>query len=72
MERSPFPEKLVSWTDIAKGAGEVALQTIVRFVRHVTTEPTDAHSEHFKKDKDEQLSFVYECDGGDLPREDGL
>lgn len=48
MEKAIYPEKLVNWFDIARGAGEVAVQTIVRFVRHVNTEPRPSHSEHYR------------------------
>jgi hypothetical protein len=45
-----FPDKLIQWSDIARGVGEVALQTVRNFFNHVNTEPTDAHSNHFKND----------------------
>jgi hypothetical protein len=42
MERVPFPDKLVTWFDLAKGIGEVVVESIFRMPRQLAS-----HGEHF-------------------------
>lgn len=73
MERQIMPEKLVSWVDIARGVGEVALQTVRRMLeRHHET--PQHRPEHYRLvlDQPKPNVFVYSCDGGDYPRQDQL
>lgn len=41
-----FPERLVGWTDIARGVGEVALSTLRNALKRHSSEPT--LSDHFQ------------------------
>lgn len=45
MEKNPLPERVITWMDVARGLGEVALQTFHRFFDHMRYETP---SEHFR------------------------
>ena len=34
MERIPFPEKIIKWSDIARGIGQVVVEEAVHFLLH--------------------------------------
>lgn len=43
-----MPEKLVSWLDIARGVGQVAMQTLAGLVKQVAHEPKPYESDHYQ------------------------
>ena len=43
-----WPERMVSWSDIARGLGQVALETIKNAAKHIITEPQPYHSDHYR------------------------
>jgi len=44
-----LPEKLVTWWDIAKGVGEVALEFLTKQIVH---EPKPSESDHYRVPED--------------------
>lgn len=50
-DRIPFPERLIGWFDIAKGVGQVIIESM--FYRH-HDEPRPSMSEHYKPDLNDE------------------
>lgn len=48
MERIPFPERLISWLDIAKGVGQVVVESVFRMPHQLAS-----HGDHFSHSIDE-------------------